>query len=472
MKFDLLKIAQIERDGGKWKLFSYLDSILDRCDITVPNHDDAVIWELGNHESDVHPVIHTITDKFSLIATLGAIEILGLPGYGIPTMAQYRHDTNLAPFSWLSALDGVAIKWSTAGDIFVDDGKWWTTVVAGKSGNARLRTDAQVYCNVRALEFAAGKEVAFIRVMPMLPYSQDKSAFKVNEKWIIHSEMNTDGVRIAYAVRKALDLLNQRQEKYGTIMRASIKPTQAMEDGIMAGLFRYMVWKTGIEIKRQYKVNYYQEHKERIDTILGLLPQDFFDGMENWKWFADEIIADYSYPMLLSDMIAKQDTIYLTTDLDGDRGTDLLAGAPKILLDFTSQVLEQTGSSQDTLSLWSDMWYKATHGMGIQSFMHTIGGREMLEMLLGTADSMLDRLLDGYEQQNADGKKHGLYDPGIHFSLTIEAIKRANPKNTELHEFCDDAWKKYLTVYGPDKKRPKFIDGMNKLSEIITPWDR
>lgn len=58
---------------------------------------------------------------------------------------------------------------------------------------------------------------------------------------MIHSEMNTDGVRIAYAVRKALQLLHERQKKYGTVMRASIKPTQAMEDGIMAGLFRYMV---------------------------------------------------------------------------------------------------------------------------------------------------------------------------------------------------------------------------------------
>ena len=470
MQLDLLKIAQIERDGGKGKLFSYLDSVLKRSDVIVPDNSDAVIWKLGNHWNNVEPVIHTITDKFSLIATLGAIEILGLPGYGIPTMAQYRHDTELAPFKWLSALGGTAIKWSTAGDIFVDDGNGGSVVVAGKSGNARLRTDAGIYCNVRALEFADWKEIAFVRVMPMLPYSQDKAAFKVNEKWIIHSEMNTDGVRIAYAVRKGLSLLNERQEKYGTIMRASIKPTQAMEDGIMAGLFRYIVWKTSIEIKRQYKVDYYQEHKERIDIILGLLPTDFFDEMSEWKWEAHEIIADYSYPMLLSDMIEKQDTLYLSTDLDGDRGTDLLAGAPKILFDYTAQVAKQLGSDTDTLTVWNTMWYKATHGMGIQSFMHAIDGREMLEMLLGTADSMLDRLLDGHEEKNPDGRVNGLYDPGIHFSLTIEAVKRANTDNTELHNFCNDAWEKYLSIYGPGMKHPKFMDWMNKLSEIITPW--
>lgn len=96
--------------------------------------------------------------------------------------------------------------------------------------------------------------------------------------------------------------------------------------------------------------------------------------------------------------------------------------------------------------------------MGIQSFMHAIDGREMLEMLLGTADSMLDRLLDGHEEKNPDGRVNGLYDPGIHFSLTIEAVKRANTDNTELHNFCNDAWEKYLSIYGPGMKHPKFMD--------------
>ena len=77
--------------------------------------------------------------------------------------------------------------------------------------------------------------------------------------------------------------------------------------------------------------------------------------MQDWTGQADEIIADYSYPMLLSDMIEKQDTIYFTTDLDGDRGTDLLAGAPKILLDYTTQVAKQLGSDTDTLDLWNAM---------------------------------------------------------------------------------------------------------------------
>jgi len=44
-----------------------------------------------------------------------------------------------------------SIKWSTAGDAYVNDGQGGKVVVKGKSGNAPLRTQAGVYCNVRQL---------------------------------------------------------------------------------------------------------------------------------------------------------------------------------------------------------------------------------------------------------------------------------------------------------------------------------
>ena len=232
MDLDLLKIAQIERDGKTGDLFGYLDSLFPRVDFSIPDHPDGVAWMLGNHDNRVNPVVHALTDKFSLVGVLGALEILGLPGYGVPCMAQYRHDMQLKPFAWLTAIGGVPIKWSTAGDIMVDDGQGGKVVVQGKSGNAALRTATQTYCNFRSLEFAAGKMLTFIRTMPMLPYSQDKAAFNVNERGVIHSEMNTDGVRVAYAVRAALQHLHQRTTAgHETLLRAAIKPTQALEDG-------------------------------------------------------------------------------------------------------------------------------------------------------------------------------------------------------------------------------------------------
>ena len=469
MSLDLVEIAQIERIGSTGKLFSHLDGLLTRSDIAVPGHPDAVIWQLGNH-TGLQPVVHTITDKFSLVGVLGAIEILGLPGYGVPCMAQYRHDMDLAPFEWLTALGGVPIKWSTAGDTTVDDGKGGQVVVKGKSGNAELRTATGTYCNLRTLEFATGKVLTFIRAMPMLPYSQDKKAFRVDSDGQIHSEMNTDGIRIAFAIRKALELLHERTTSgNNTVLRAVIKPTQALEDGVMAGLLRAISAKTQVNRTRSYGSDYNMEHKESVTKIIACLPSNFFQGMEDWRGELQEIIADYSYPMLLDDMIEKNDVVFLTTDLDGDRGTDLLAGAPETILKLISKVLEllktlNVHSNFSALEIFHRLGFQATHGMSIQSVMHTMEGTEIFEMLLGTADSMLHRLLDGTEDEVP------YYTPRIHFELTIAAALRANPEDTELKDFCTEAMSKFDLVYGDEVERPSFLQGMAELQGLIIPW--
>ena len=87
-----------------------------------------------------------------------------------------------------------SIKWSTAGDAYVNDGKGDRVVVMGKSGNAPLRTQAGVYCNVRPYG-----PITAVRCMPCLPYSQNKPKFDVDPKTgHIHSEnefaRNTDGL--------------------------------------------------------------------------------------------------------------------------------------------------------------------------------------------------------------------------------------------------------------------------------------
>ena len=65
------------------------------------------------------------------------------------------------------------------------DGKGGRVVVKGKSGNAPLRTQAGVYCNVRPYGC-----ITVVRCMPCLPYSQDKKKFTVDAKTgIVHSEM-------------------------------------------------------------------------------------------------------------------------------------------------------------------------------------------------------------------------------------------------------------------------------------------
>ena len=100
--------------------------------------------------------------------------------------------------------------------------------------------------------------------MPCLPYSQNKQKFEVSkDTGIIHSEMNTPGIQMAYAGRLFLKMINET----GKLGRIAFKPTQAMEDGINAGIITWLLEGTKFKIGRKWAVNAYDEHKESINKI-------------------------------------------------------------------------------------------------------------------------------------------------------------------------------------------------------------
>ena len=219
---DLMKIARTEADGGD--LQGLLADLFDPTEMRPNGFPDAIVWQGGNHDGKVNPVAHSLTDAYALLGTIAAIDVLGLPYYAVPMWSQIRHDLKLEPLSWFGNMPVTSIKWSTAGDAYVNDGQGGKVVVMGKSGNAPLRTQAGVYCNVRPYG-----PITVVRCMPCLPYSQDRPKFDVSaETGIIHSEMNTPGVQMAYAGRLFLKMVNDT----GRIGRVAFKPTQAMEDGI------------------------------------------------------------------------------------------------------------------------------------------------------------------------------------------------------------------------------------------------
>lgn len=450
---DLRKIAEVEESGG---LFETIDALYERADIEVPNCPDAVIWKGGNFSEDIAPVVHSFTDKFALNGTVMAADVLGLPFYGVPMMAQYRHDTDLAPLTWFGAMPYTSIKWSTAGDFMVNDGQGGKTVVAGKSGNAKLRTDAGVYCNVRPYG-----TITAVRCMPCLPYSQNKKVFKVDpETGIVHSEMNSPGIQMAYACRHFLRMVNETK----SIGRVAFKPTQAMEDGVNAGILSWLLQGTGFSIKKAYAVDGYVEHRERVDAIVNLLPDDFKAGMENWSGDVYMHIADTNYGLLLHDMIQKEKVIVLATDLDGDRLTDLMADGPAALRRMGQAVIDHLKIEANMDDVWKEMDYGMSDGRDMTSVMHRMKGQPIFEQTLGSADAMLQRLLDGDETVN--GTKNP-YNPRIHFVLVRDAYKAANPDNEALHQWLDAALDKFDEVYA---ERPLYLDGYAKLKEAITPW--
>jgi hypothetical protein len=452
-RLDLLKIAQEEQSGD---LFKLLDGIYKRSTVQPRGISDAVIWEGGNQHGGVKPVAHAFTDMFALNGTLMALDVLGLPFLGVPMMAQFRHDTKLASLEWFGKLEYTAIKWSTAGDFMVkDNGK--EVVVFGKSANAPLRTAAGVYCNVRPYG-----TITSVRFMPGLPYSQNSKKFNVErETGNIHSEMNTPGVRMAYAVRLFLKMVHET----GHIGRVATKPTQAQEDAVNAGIVRWLLQGTKFELKRKYAVDAYAEHKANVDAIVALLPKDFKAGMENWGGEIHEHISDTNFGLLLHDMINQRNAIVYATDLDGDRLTDLMADAPDVLRAWGQLVLDQVKAGADMKKVWKDMGFTMTNGKDMTSVMYRMEGEPIFEQTLGSADAMLLRLLDGDE--TVGGEKQP-YDPRIHFVLINEAYKAANPGNTELAQWLDAQLATFDKIYGA--KRPRYLDGYNKLKEAIKPW--
>jgi hypothetical protein len=454
-KLDLLKIAQEEQSGD---VFKYLDGVLKRSKVQPRGISDAVIWEGGNTAGGVKPVAHALTDMFALNGTLMALDVLGLPFLGVPMMAQYRHDTKLKSLEWFGKLDATCIKWSTAGDAMVND-NGRKVVVMGKSANAPLRTAAGVYCNVRPYG-----TITNVRFMPGLPYSQDGKKFNVDKSTgNIHSEMNTPGVRMAYAVRLFLQLVNET----GYVGRVATKPTQAQEDAVNAGIVRWLLQGTKFKLNRQYAVDAYAEHKANVDAIVALLPKDFKAGMESWKGEINEHISDTNFGILLHDMYQQRNAIVYSTDLDGDRLTDLMADAPDVLRGWGQKILDHVKAGTDMNKLWKDMGFTMTNGKDMTSVMYRMEGEPIFEQTLGSADAMLLRLLAGDE--TVGGTKQP-YDPRIHFVLINEAYKAANPGNERLAGWLDTQLEAFDKIYG--NTRPRYIEGYSKLKESIRPWGR
>ena len=452
---DLMSIARTEHDGGN--LFNLLAGLFEPADQKPKGYPDAVIWQGGNHKSGLNPVAHSLTDAFALLGTIAAIDVLGLPFYAVPMWAQYRHDMKLAPLAWFGNMDCTSIKWSTAGDAYVNDGQGGRVVVMGKSGNAALRTQAGVYCNVRPYG-----PITVVRSMPCLPYSQNRAVFDVDAKTgIIHSEMNTPGLQMAYANRLFLKMVNDT----GKLGRVAMKPTQAMEDGINAGLHSWLLQGTGFSVGRKYAVDGYVEHREAVDRIINLLPDDFKDGMQNWHGQIEQHISDTNYGLLLWDLIEKRDCIVLATDLDGDRLTDLLADVSDPLRAFSAMVASHLGREVDSQELWREMGYTTGNGRDMTSVMYRMSGPPIYEQTLGSADVMLLRLLEGDEW--VGGTKQP-YDPRIHFVLIRQAYLDANPGNERLQNFLDEALATFDSIYQGD--RPGFLEGYRELKAAVTPW--
>jgi len=251
----------------------------------------------------------------------------------------------------------------------------------------------------------------------------------------------------------------------GYLGRIATKPTQAQEDAVNAGIVRWLLQGTKFTLNRRYAVDAYAEHKANVDAIVALLPKDFKAGMENWGGEINEHISDTNFGILLHDLYLQRDVVVYSTDLDGDRLTDLMADAPDVLRGWGQKILGHVKAGTDIHKLWKEMGFTMTNGKDMTSVMYRVEGEPIFEQTLGSADAMLLRLLAGDE--TVGGEKQP-YDPRIHFVLINEAYKAANPGNAELARWLDAQLAIFDKIYGG--KRPRYLEAYGKLKEAIKPW--
>jgi hypothetical protein len=185
-----------------------------------------------------------------MLGTIAAADVLGLPFYMVPMWAQYRHDLDLEPLSWFGNMPCTSIKWSTAGDAYVDDGSGGKVVVMGKSGNAPLRTQAGVYCNVRPYGC-----ITVVRCMPCLPYSQNRPLFNVDPE--TPSELEGDPLRLKQILINLINNSIKFTEKGEIIV--DIKPLISKKNKVQ---LEFSVSDTGIGMSKEDMVKLFKKFSQ------------------------------------------------------------------------------------------------------------------------------------------------------------------------------------------------------------------
>ena len=145
--------------------------------------------------------------------------------------------------------------------------------------------------------------------------------------------MNTPGVQLAYANRLFLRMVHET----GSIGRVATKPTQAMEDGIIAGLHS---WLLRVRSSRSDEHTLLILMRNTRNALIESLPCCPLIQGRHGKLGGriEQHISDTNYGLLLWDLIEKRDCIVLATDLDGDRLTDLLADVSDALRAYGGMV--------------------------------------------------------------------------------------------------------------------------------------
>ncbi len=412
-----------------------------RCSILPQGFPDAIIFQVGNFDCGLKPIVVTLTDEFGLLDALAVLDILGVPAILVPMWAQERHSGEMRCMHYLHAyrIMGYKVaKFPTSGNKKVTWSNGNLGIPNGEAGNRDHRLIDQVVVNKRGVN---GYDV--YRGMPLDPYSENRDLASFDPaSFILTTVMETPIDRVVPG--SLIWLKDATANPRRTV--AFWKPTQNTIDKVAYVFLQQLCVRQGFPVSTVNKpTDYYadpQDHqgllvKQIVDSLFGKTPEGYWDDIRiNPENPIEFLLSDLIYPESLLDTVKQVPAAVYTCDKNGDGVTDLLPAIMPALKWFLTDAIAKGAIS-------------TTHGdaAGAMRFLGYNPDQsqfEVLSELHHSNEDVTDETITGSDPKNANPLLKGEKTDVPHkiegaFNLIVTSVQRANPTHTGFGDHSQQA---------------------------------
>ncbi|MFN7902075.1 MAG: hypothetical protein ACK5O1_04480 [Holosporales bacterium] len=420
-----------------------------RSSITPSGYPEAIVYQVGNLDCGLKPIVVTLTDEFGLLDALAVLDILAVPAILVPMWAQERHSGEMRCMHYLKAyreMGYTIAKFPTSGNKKVSYTNGKLGIPNGEAGNRDHRLIDEVVVNKRGVN-----NWDTYRGMPLDPYSEnrDKATFDP-ASFILTTIMETPIDRVVPAILIWLKDVTKNPRR--TV--AFWKPTQNTIDKVAYVFLQQLCVRQGFSISTTNKpTDYYadpQDHqgvlvKQIVDALFAKTPEGYWDEVSiNPQNPIEFLLSDLIYPESLWDTVKQIPAAVYTCDKNGDGVTDLLPAIMPALKWFLTDAIAKGAIS-------------TTHGdaAGAMRFLGYNPDQsqfEVLSELHHSNEDVTDETITGSDPKNGNPLLKGEQFDVPHkiegaFNLIVTSVKRANPTHTDFADYSNYARQIVSGVY-------------------------
>jgi hypothetical protein len=427
----------------------WFDRFFQRSLITPVGYPEAIVYQVGNFECGLKPIIVTLTDEFGLLDALAVLDILGIPAILVPMWAQERHSGEMRCMHYVKAYREMGYnvaKFPTSGNKKVEYANGSFGIPNGEAGNRDHRLIDEVVVNLRGVN---GYDV--YRGMPLDPYTENRDAAVFDPlSFILTTVMETPIDRVVPAILIWLKDVTENPRR--TV--AFWKPTQNTIDKVAYVFLQQLCLRQGLPVSTINKpTDYYsdpQDHqgvlvKKIVDALFAKTPEGYWDDIRiNPENPIEFLLSDLIYPESLWDTVKQVAAAVYTCDKNGDGVTDLLPAIMPALKWFLQNAIEKGAISTEHGDAAGAMRF-----LGYNPYQSQF---EVLSELHHSNEDVTDETIVGSDPKNGNPFLKGEKPDVPHktegaFNLISTAVKRANPNHELFSEYSGYALDVVKGVY-------------------------